>query len=329
MNQLALAISIVLGAAPALLAQAPAQAPAAATTPAPAPLTVGDRAPALSVTEWVRGEPITGFEKGKVYVVEFWATWCGPCVRAIPHLTELSKKYADQGVSIVGVSGPDRRGNSLEKTQKMVSEKNAEGLMTYAIAWDNEKATSTAYMKAAGQNGIPTAFIVDRQGVVAFIGSPYEMDEALDGIVKGTWDVAKEKTRFEAEMASRRKYDAFITDFRGGKLDSAYKIAAELVDHDRKDDAGALNAIAWMIVDPETKVERRDVALALRAAERAVELTEGKAAGVLDTLARAQFANGDVAKAIATQERALSVAADAEERQALQPALDEYKAARK
>ena len=56
-------------------------------------LSVGDPAPKLAVKEFVKGEPLKDLEKGKTYVVEFWATWCGPCRTSIPHLTELQKKH--------------------------------------------------------------------------------------------------------------------------------------------------------------------------------------------------------------------------------------------
>src|SRR5262249_18297967 len=65
-------------------------------------LGVGDPAPKLNVKSFVKGEPIATLELDKLYVVEFWATWCGPCRVSIPHLTELQKKYPD--VAFIGVS---------------------------------------------------------------------------------------------------------------------------------------------------------------------------------------------------------------------------------
>jgi len=65
-------------------------------------LNVGDPAPKLAVKEFVKGEPIAGLDKGKLYVVEFWATWCGPCRQTIPHLTELQKKYP--AITFLGIT---------------------------------------------------------------------------------------------------------------------------------------------------------------------------------------------------------------------------------
>ncbi len=77
-------------------------------------LGIGSRAPELDIEHWIQDgngffKPVTTFEQGKVYVVEFWATWCGPCIQSMPHLAELQNKYRGQNVQIVSVSDETRR----------------------------------------------------------------------------------------------------------------------------------------------------------------------------------------------------------------------------
>ena len=67
-----------------------------------AELKVGDPAPKLQVGKWVQGDPVKEFDKSKAYIVEFWATWCGPCRVSIPHLNEVHKKYKDKGLIVIG-----------------------------------------------------------------------------------------------------------------------------------------------------------------------------------------------------------------------------------
>jgi len=63
---------------------------------------IGDPAPPLRVTQWIKGTPVDQFEKGRVYVIEFWATWCKPCVAAMPHLSVLTREYKEK-VTVIGI----------------------------------------------------------------------------------------------------------------------------------------------------------------------------------------------------------------------------------
>ena len=176
-----------------------ATAQGGASQPAPS-LGLGDKAPKVDLSKVVKGDFDGKFMNDKVYVVEFWATWCGPCKTSMPHLSELQKEYKDKGVTIIGVS---------DETEKKVADFIGSGdwpqKTQYVIATDNERKTSNAYMRAAGQNGIPTAFIVGKTGQVEWIGHPMSMDEPLAQVVAGTYDREAAKKQMAAEKAFEAK----------------------------------------------------------------------------------------------------------------------------
>ena len=82
----------------------PADAAADNSAREPKVLSIGDKAPALTIKEWVKGSPVTEFTPGHAYVIEFWATWCGPCVEELPHFIEVSKQNTAERVRFVGLS---------------------------------------------------------------------------------------------------------------------------------------------------------------------------------------------------------------------------------
>ncbi len=154
---------------------------AAQTVMAAVPTKLGDVAYPLTGLTWVKGSPVT-IAPGKVYVVEFWATWCPPCRKSIPHLTELAKKYADR-VVFVGVSDED-----VATVKPFVA--NQGDQMDYNVAVDTAGKVINGYMAAFGQGGIPTAFIVDAAGKVVWLGHPMDnLDEVLDKVLAGTYTV--------------------------------------------------------------------------------------------------------------------------------------------
>jgi thiol-disulfide isomerase/thioredoxin len=175
-------------------------------------LTIGDKAPALPVDGFVKGDKIDHLEKGKTYVVEFWATWCGPCIASLPHLSEMAEKFKGD-VSFVSVNTWDytkdasKVAESKEVHVTRVNEwvtKNTDK-MRYNIVLDDDKDTiSTTWMRAAGRNGIPCAFIVNDQGVITWIGHPMQMERVLDSVKAKTWDMAAFKTKFDADAAGAR-----------------------------------------------------------------------------------------------------------------------------
>ena len=176
-------------------------------------LMLGDPAPALTVTKWLKGDAVEKLEKGKVYVIEFWATWCGPCVDAMPHLTELQEKYKDKGLVVIGITRPDQRGNRLYSVEQMLEEQSKS--IGYRIAWDESSQSNTDWMVASNWNRIPRTFIVDREGRIAYMGLPMVVDEVLDKVIAGTFDVDQAAREFAARLLQvqrKRKVEARISE---------------------------------------------------------------------------------------------------------------------
>jgi thiol-disulfide isomerase/thioredoxin len=179
-------------------------------------LTIGDKAPALKVGTWVKGAPVEKFESGKIYVVEFWATWCGPCRKSIPHITELAHQYKDK-VTFIGVSVWESGDDYLQSVTSFVESMGEK--MDYTVAADDkagDKGTmAQTWMTAAKQRGIPAAFIVNGEGRIAWIGHPMELDDTIAQVVAGTWDLnkaaaearkqAEEEAARESQMAGARQ----------------------------------------------------------------------------------------------------------------------------
>jgi thiol-disulfide isomerase/thioredoxin len=163
-------------------------------------LAIGDAAPALQVQEFVKGEPVKQFEKGKIYVVEFWATWCAPCRESIPHLTKLQQE--NKGVTFVGVSIDEETGLVKPFVDKMGDK------MDYRVAIDARDAGNArmaqAWLEASGQEGIPAAFVVDGDGRVAWIGHPGDLEQPLVQIVAGKWDLVAKAAEYKKLKAQER-----------------------------------------------------------------------------------------------------------------------------
>jgi thiol-disulfide isomerase/thioredoxin len=256
---------------------------------------------------------IDGITKGKVHVIEFWATWCGPCIAVMPHLSELQKKHPE--VIVVSVAASERGKDEtakLEKVKEFVAGKG--DTMSYRIVYagDREKM-SKPWMQAAGQNGIPCAFIVDKDSNVAWIGHPASMDKPLEQIIAGTFDAAAAKKLFEEERAAEEAQMKLAMVMReanqtgdyakavaaikevlaktpndglkmqlfgmlagpAGQPAEAWKIGEELLDAN-KGNAMMMNQLAWTIVDPEGGVKEPNLALALKAAEAGYQASKGE-----------------------------------------------------
>jgi len=142
-------------------------------------LAAGSAAPALSVEKFMKGEAVSAFEPGKVYVLEFWATWCGPCIRTMPHLSKLQKDHPE--LAVIGVAGFERAPDAAAMEQKVREFLDGRGKdVEFRIALDTDGSMAQEWMNAAKRRTIPTSMVVGKDGKVAFVGSPNaELDAAV------------------------------------------------------------------------------------------------------------------------------------------------------
>lgn len=322
-------------------------------------LKVGDPAPPLKVSKWVKGAAVPQFEKGKVYVVECWATWCGPCRMSIPHLTEMAKKFGDKA-TFIGVSVWERQPEGVEPFVKQMGDK-----MGYHVAMDDTSgggagSVATTWLQAAGQNGIPCAFVINQQSKIAWIGHPMDhMDHVVEQVIAGKFDAAAQAQRttrmqelqqqmmaagkagdwdkvvasldeiakIQPEIASQvgaAKFGVILAQKHDEA--AAYKLAAEL-DQQFPDDAAMHNRLAWTIV-AAPGLKNRDLPLAQKLAQRSVEVTKGEDAASLDTLARVCFEQGDFDHAVAHEQAALAKVDEPQIKTKISATVEKYKKAK-
>jgi thiol-disulfide isomerase/thioredoxin len=276
------------------------------------PLGVGDAAPALEVEAWLHGEPVRLFEPGTVYVIEFWATWCGPCLANIPHLSALARAYPGR-VAVIGATSPDRWGNTLEAVRTFIAARADK--LAYRVAWLPESPGPSGdvgihrnpWFRQVGLESLPTAFVVDGRGRIAYIGDPLTLEAPLRRIVAGDWDLAAARRRWDDNRRAeslRQKLEPLLAS---GDVEGARSLAFQIVRVESGDEPRILGLVASSIAGSPLKADRPLLDIAFEAAARSVSLTRRRAPGMLDALARIQFLRGDVTGAIETEESAVAL----------------------
>ncbi|WP_345685598.1 TlpA family protein disulfide reductase [Novipirellula caenicola] len=342
------------------------------------PLTIGSEAPALDIEYWIHDgdgafSEVTTFEKNKVYVVEFWATWCGPCISAMPHVVGLQKEFADRGVQIVSVSSEPvetiEKFLEREVSGAKASDDSAQTFedltRSYCLTTDPDRSTSKSYMEAAGQSGIPCAFIVGKSGLIEWIGHPMSMDEPLAKVVNDDWDRQAFAEEFKEEQRADMVFKEFVKAMRSNKPNKALKLldgyiadgklanrvsqmkmvklqvlasdesrADELTAHvtqwldDESLDAEAVNRLGWTVARYAAagKINDQETVRATLQKTQSILPNAGELKPfVMDTIAHLQLALGDKAAAIATQTEAIELAEESHKPR-LQRFLDELTA---
>ena len=124
---------------------------------------VGKKAPGITIRQWITNNPpaIKNLS-GSVFILEFWATWCPPCVEGVPAMVALNNKYKHKGLKLIALS----QDKSAEKVRKFVKEKR----INYHVAID--KGTADWF----GVKGYPTVTVVNHKGIVLWQGYPWDKE---------------------------------------------------------------------------------------------------------------------------------------------------------
>ncbi len=305
-------------------------AQSAAASPA-----IGDKAPKVVAEKWYTTKPpaLPGEEGADkhVFIVEFWATWCGPCLKSIPHLGELQKKHGKDGLIVIGMSNEEAGDIEPFLKDKMK--------MEYHVGGDKDMATWEKYMDDIP--GIPHAYVVDRNNVVVWTGNPLDtraLDHVVEQVLAGKFDLEAAKNTAEAEKKFQEGMEELRAVLATRDADKSFAIVEKLLavqpprlhaymikrslleEFDREKEIPALEEVIertfknseedlrkLVEIEYNRNPAERNAGLLFRSVVRLNELTKGRDATDLAMLAQIQSEMGMLDEAIKNQEQAVQL----------------------
>jgi thiol-disulfide isomerase/thioredoxin len=179
--------------------------------------------------------------KGKLVLLDFWATWCGPCVREAPHMIQVNTKYGPKGLQIIGVS-LDRSAADLDRGVKQLN-----------LTWPQHLDQGGKLSGQFGVNGIPAVFLISPQGEVLWNGHPAQMDGPIEKAFKSDPpQLVDEKALAQAKELLKE----IEAKAKGGETAGAMKLLARVQEDQVKADADTASRIAEVRKSLEADAEK-------------------------------------------------------------------------
>lgn len=275
---------------------------------APGSPKIGEPVGPIDVAHWInvpeisaQGEytPVTELGGGRIYVFEFWATWCAPCIAKFDEIADLQREHADDGVTVIGLTE-----EPLPLVVRFLRRTHAGTGMThfertdYMMGVDPDGSVLAQVIPSDLRNVRPMAGIVDREGMLAYVGIPgEEMEDALKQIIAGTWDARAFAEESARRGAVQKQQERILEEEDWAAVRASFWDSEEFL-------ARVAFAIAF---NYGGQIENADQVFAEQAANRAIELTDGRSIFAHHALAKVYWNAGEKALALATQQRAVEL----------------------
>lgn len=204
----------------------------------PRPMQIGMNAPPITTQFWLK-EPDKKIEfgDGRTYLVEFWATWCAPCIQKMPKLVELQREFGLDQMAVVAVTTESKEAVITFVDRRKVARQSSTGIdisqiaNAISIGVDNESSSFNAYMVASGFRAIPTRFIVGKTGQIEWAGVGDEYEDVLRKVLDGSWDRKSFAEKFSGVQRAYLEYPLVQKLLASGKPDDALALITELELH--------------------------------------------------------------------------------------------------
>lgn len=275
-------------------------------------LMIGDKAPELKIEQWLKKGGFTKLEKGKVYLVDLWATWCVPCIAGMPHLSNLQKRYAEKGLEVIGITSEDKYGNSFENAKKFVVKKDS--LMEYNVAWVPASAKDSeegiwlhAWMQQAGLGNLPTSFLVDRQGEIVYMGDPATVDKTVEDVVEGNYAVSQLKEQYLSGVESEKVLRKFNKALKANQADSAKAYGLHLLSNFNYVRPNTYLVMGWQVAHWQGAVDTQLLKIGFDAVSRGLKQTNFASPAFFDVIAALYALKKDYLSAAIAEKAAIGL----------------------